>query len=270
MHLEAAKKSLKSVLPEGAWNMARDAVYCIRRYKDKFGRQPPVGWVRFGSFRRVHPIDAEFGFRWGQPIDRYYIEKFLEQYASEIHGTVLEVADNGYTKRLGGKRVSRSDVLHYTRDNPQATIVADLTDASQIQSNTFDCIILTQTLQFIYDLRAAAKTLHRILKPGGTLLVTSHGTSQISQYDMQHWGEYWRLTSLSARKLFTEVFPEPCVTVQAYGNVLAATAFLHGITAQEFRREELDYHDRHYEVLVAVRVVKPCLDSSNEAVSNSR
>lgn len=248
------------MLPQGAWNMARDAVYCIRRYKYNFHRQPPVGWVRFGSFRRVHPIDAEFGFRWGQVIDRYYIEKFLQQYASEIHGIVLEVADDGYTKRFGGKRVSRSDVLHYTNDNAKATIVADLTDASQIASNTFDCIILTQTLQFIYDLRAAAKTLHRILKPGGTLLVTCHGTSQISQYDMQHWGEYWRLTSLSARKLFTEVFPEPCVTVRAYGNVLSATAFLHGLTVQELRREELDYHDPHYEVLVAARIVKPSLD----------
>jgi hypothetical protein len=267
MQLEAAKKSLKFVLPAGAWNMARDAVCCIRRYKYNFERRPPVGWVRFGSFRRVHPIDAEFGFRWGQPIDRYYIEKFLEQYASEIHGTVLEVADNGYTKRFGGKRVSQSDVLHYTNDNPKATIVADLTDASQIPSNSFDCIILTQTLQFIYDLRAAAKTLHRILKPGGNLLVTCHGTSQVSSYDMQQWGEYWRLTSLSARKLFTEVFPEPCVTVHTYGNVLSATAFLHGLTASELHREELDFHDPHYEVIVAVRIAKPSPDSNNQAFS---
>jgi len=260
---QRAKTVLKAALPPMLIDRIQDQ-------RHRWRRRPPVGCVRFGSLRRVHPIDAEFGFRWGQVIDRYYIEKFLEQYASEIHGTVLEVAGDGYTKRFGGKRVSRSDVLHYTNDNPKATIVADLTDASQIPSNTFDCIILTQTLQFIYDLHAAAKTLHRILKPGGTLLVTCHGTSQISQYDMQHWGEYWRLTSLSARKLFTEVFPEACVTVQAYGNVLTATAFLHGITAQELLREELDYHDRHYEVIVAVRVAKPSLDSNNEAVSNSR
>jgi SAM-dependent methyltransferase len=218
----------------------------------------------------VHPIDAEFGFHWGQAIDRYYVEKFLEQYASEIHGTVLEVADNSYTKRFGGKRVSRSDILHYTNDNAKATIVADLADASQIPSNIFDCIILTQTLQFIYDLRAAAKTLHRILKPGGTLLVTCHGISQISQYDMQRWGEYWRFTSLSARQLFTEVFPEAAVTVQAYGNVLSATAFLHGVIAQELDREELDYHDSHYEVIVAVRAAKPSVDSNNQVISNSR
>ena len=208
----------------------------------------------------MEPIDPQFGFRWGQCIDRYYIEKFLEQYQSEIHGAVLEVADDSYTKRFGGKRVSRSDILHYTKENANATIVADLEDAPQIASATFDCIILTQTLQFIYDLRAAAKTLHRILKPGGTLLLTCHGIGQISPYDMQQWGEYWRLTSLSARKLFSEVFSEPGVTVHTYGNVLSATAFLHGLTVQELRREELDYHDPQYEVLIAVRVAKPSLE----------
>ena len=248
-----AKAFLKAALPPAL-------IYRIQDQRHRWQRRPPVGWVRFGSLRRVEPIDPQFGFRWGQCIDRYYIEKFLEQYQSEIHGAVLEVADDSYTKRFGGKRVSRSDILHYTKENANATIVADLEDAPQIASATFDCIILTQTLQFIYDLRAAAKTLHRILKPGGTLLLTCHGICQISQYDMQQWGEYWRLTSLSARKLFSEVFPEPCVTVHTYGNVLSATAFLHGLTVQELRREELDYHDPQYEVLIAVRVAKPWLE----------
>jgi hypothetical protein len=99
-------------------------------------------------------------------------------------------------------------------------------------------------------------TLHRILKPGGVLLATCHGISQISSSDMQQWGEYWRLTSLSARKLLTEVFNEECVMVQVYGNVLSATGFLHGLTAQELRREELDYLDPHYEVIIGVRAVK--------------
>jgi len=257
MQLEAAKKSLKTVLPEEAWRMARDAVNCILRYRHKFERQPPVGWVRFGSFRRVHPIDPDFGVRWGQIIDRYYIESFLEQYAADIQGHVLEIADDGYTQRFGGKRVSRSDVLHYTNDNPKATIVADLIDARDIPSNTFDCIILTQTLQFIYDLHSAVQTLQRILKPGGVLLVTCHGISQISRHDMDLWGEYWRFTSLSARKLLTEVFPENCVSVQAYGNVLAAVAFLHGLIAQELGRNDLDYRDPNYEVILGVRAFKP-------------
>jgi SAM-dependent methyltransferase len=229
----------------------------IREQRHRWTRRPPVGWTRFGSLGRVHPIDPNFGCRWGQPIDRHYIEAFLKQYADEVQGRVLEVADNSYTQILGGQRVSRSEVLHYVRGNPKATIVADLTDAREIPSDSFDCIILTQTLQFIFDFRAAIKTLHRILKPGGTLLVTCHGISQISRHDMEQWGEYWRFTALSARRLFTEVFPQNCVAVQSYGNVLAATAFLHGLTVQELRREKLDYHDPAYEVIVGVRAFKP-------------
>ncbi|MPZ78680.1 MAG: methyltransferase domain-containing protein [Deltaproteobacteria bacterium] len=249
------KTSLRKVLPDEAWSIARDTFNRVRKFQRKFERRPCVGWVRFGSLRRVDPIDPNFGFRYGTVIDRYYIQAFLSQQASDIRGHVLEVENNAYTRRFGGARVSRSDVLHYTEGNPKATIVADLTDAREILSDTFDCIILTQTLQFIYDMRAAINTLHRILRPGGVVLATCHGISQISGYDMDNWGEYWRLTGLSGRKLFMEVFPTNCVTVQAYGNVLAVTAFLHGLTAQELRREELDYQDPRYEVIVAIRAV---------------
>ncbi len=34
---------------------------------------PRVGGVNFGSRRKVAPLDPEFGFGRGQPIDRYYI-----------------------------------------------------------------------------------------------------------------------------------------------------------------------------------------------------
>ena len=137
--------------------------------------------------------DNNFGSQWGQTIGRYYIEAFLARYAGEIHGRVLEIGENTYTYRFGGKRVIQSDVLHVTRDNPRATIVADLTCADHIPSEVFDCVILTQTLQGIYDVRAAVRTVHRILKPGGVVLATGHGISKISSYDMQRWGEYWRL-----------------------------------------------------------------------------
>jgi SAM-dependent methyltransferase len=193
----------------------------------------------------------------GQCIDRYYIETFLNRYAADIRGNVLEVGDNAYTLRFGGQRVVRSDVLHVTPDSPGATITADLTQANHIPSESFDCIILTQTLQFIYDVGSALRTLHRVLRPGGVLLVTCHGISPIARYDMDRWGEYWRFTTLSARTLFSEVFPAEHVTVQAYGNVFSALGLLHGLLTEEFRREELDYHDQDYEVLVAVRAVKP-------------
>jgi hypothetical protein len=230
----------------------------IRSLRNRWPRwSPPVGFVRFGSLRRVEPISRLFGFDRGGSIDRYYIEQFLETHSADIRGHVLEVADDGYTKRFGNGAVIRSDVLHISADNPKATIVADLTNASSIPRDEFDCIILTQTLQFIYDVRSAIQTLVGALRPGGVLLVTVSGISQISRYDMDRWGEYWRLTTRSARRLFEEFFPPDHITVNAHGNVLVSVAYLHGLTPADLHQDELDHNDPDYELLLTVRAVKP-------------
>lgn len=213
--------------------------------------------MQWGNLRRLEPVSRIFGLDRGLCIDRYYIENFLAQHAGDIQGRVLELADNDYTLKFGGEKVTRSDILHMTPDNPRATIVADLAAANTIPSETFDCIICTQTLQFIFDVRAAIKTLHRILKPKGTLLATFPGISQISRYDMERWGDYWRFTTLSARRLFEETFPPVHVRVEAYGNVLAGIAFLHGIAAGELSPKELMFRDPDYEVLITVKAAKP-------------
>ena len=233
----------------------------IRRWL-RGGRQgmedaTPVGRIHFGSLRRVTPLSREFGYDRGLPIDRYYIERFLSANASDIHGHVLEIADDGYTRRFGGDRVIKSDVLHVMEGSPNATIVADLTCADHIPADTFDCVILTQTLQFIYDVPAALRTVRGILRPGGTVLATLPGISPISRYDMERWGCFWAFTSLSVRRLFEEVFPATAITTEAYGNVLAASAFLYGLAAEELQRKELDSRDPDYELIIAVRAAKP-------------
>ena len=45
--------------------------------------------------------------------------------------------------------------------------------------------------------------------------------------------------------------------MKAYGNILTAIAFLHGMAAEELQKEELDYFDQAYEVLITVRALKP-------------
>jgi glycosyltransferase involved in cell wall biosynthesis len=214
------------------------------------------GKVRFGDFRRLTPISREFGFDRGLPIDRYYIENFLARHANDIQGHVLEVGDDTYTCKYGGKRVIKKDILHVSEDNPAATIVADLAQADHIPSNFFDCIILTQTLHIVYDVQVAIKTLYRILKPGGVLLVTFPGISQIS---IDEWSDswYWSFTVRSAQRLFEDVFREQNIEVQSFGNVLVATAFLQGLAVEELNKKELDYSDPHYQALITVRAVKP-------------
>ena len=139
---------------------------------------------------------------------------------------------------------------------PEATIVGDLVAADHIPSDTFDCIICTQTLLLIYDVRAAIATLHRILKPGGVLLATVPGISPVCRPDINLWGDHWRFTSLSTRRLFEERFDPADVTVEAQGNVLAAVAFLHRLGSEELRAEELELNDPDYELVITVRAQK--------------
>lgn len=224
---------------------------------------PPVGKVKFGSLNRLTPLSYHFGYDRGQPIDRYYIEHFLDCFSQDIRGRVLEIGDRTYTARFGGERVTTSDVLHVSADNPQATFIGDLTDADHVPSGIFDCIILTQTLHLIYDVRQAIRTLYRILKPGGVLLATVPGITQISS-DRWKSSWYWSFTTLSAQRMFSELFPPGNVSVQAYGNVLAAASFLYGVASQELGPKALDWHDPHYELLITVRAARPAVQGWEE------
>jgi SAM-dependent methyltransferase len=214
----------------------------------------PVDW---GSFRRLKPVSSVFGSDRGQCIDRFYIERFLDEHAADIHGRVLEIAENTYTQRFGGERVLRSDVLQVPPGGRRATIVGDLTTGAGLEATSFDCVILTQTLPVIYEVTAAVKTLYRILRPGGTVLATVPGISQISRYDMDRWGDYWRFTTLSASRLFESVFPADAITVRSHGNVLLAVAFLQGLAVEDLRPEDLESDDPDYQLAITVRAVKP-------------
>lgn len=213
---------------------------------------PRLGRVRWGDLRRLEPIGAEFGFERGTPVDRRYIEDFLQRHADDVQGRVLEVADAAYTRRFGGSAVTASEVIHLSRDNPEATIVGDLAAADHIPDASFDCIVITETLQMIYDVRAAVATLHRIVRPGGVVLATFPGMTQID--DSDPW--QWAFTVLSARRLFAEAFGEAGVEVESRGNVLAATAFLHGLGAEELTPEEIDHPDPNYPMSIHVRAVR--------------
>ena len=162
------------------------------------------------------------------------------------------------TRKFGGDRVTKSDVLHYVEGNPEATIVGDITRVDELPADLFDCIIFTQTLHVIYDVHAAVRGLYRLLKPGGVLLATFPGLSKISRREgVDDWGTYWHFTAQGARQLFLEQFPESHMGVEVRGNVWVAIAFLHGLSTEELLPEELDYLDPDYEVLILVRAIKP-------------
>ena len=235
---------------------ARDLYRSMRRRIQRATRRPGVGRVDLGDLDRLTPISRNWGFDRGQPIDRFYIERFVEARAADIRGRVLEVSNNEYTRRFGGERVTRSDILHPFGGNPRATVIADLARPEPRLEQQFDCIICTQTLPFIYEARAAVQQLHDWLKPGGVALVTVPGISQVSREDMRLTGDYWRFSSVAVRLMFADAFGAGTLEIGSWGNVLAAIALLHGIAAEEIGQADLLEVDPEFELITTVRAVR--------------
>jgi glycosyltransferase involved in cell wall biosynthesis len=216
---------------------------------------PSIGNINLGDLNRTTPFSTQFGYDRGGPVDRYYIENFLERNKEYIKGRVLEIGDNEYTLRFGGEQIEQSDILHIDEQNFKATFIGDLSDAPHLPDNAFDCIVLTQTLHLIYHHQKALETCYRVLKSGGTLLLTVPGISHIDQGEWKDiW--LWAFTQSSINKMLSEVFSRKNIEIQTYGNVLVAAAFLYGIGLPELRKSQMDETDPHYQVIITARATK--------------
>lgn len=224
----------------------------LRRIRAPFRRLRGRLAMGFGRAGSATPLSKDFGYSRGTPIDRYYIERFLADHSADIRGRVLEIGDDAYSRRFGGAKVEKQDILHVHPDNPRATIIGDLSEPGVLPERTFDCIILTQTLHLIYDLERAVGHVHRALKPGGVALITVPGITSI---DRGEWKDswYWSLTERALAKLLSGTFPAKNVTCRSHGNLFAATAFLHGAALEEVGTARLDPSDPAYPVTVTAR-----------------
>lgn len=212
----------------------------------------------WGVLRSTTPYRAELGGRRGSYIDRFYIEQFLATHQLSIRGSVVEIQSDQYTRQFGGGRVERSEILDISRANEQRTLTLDLTETATAPEAEFDCVICTQTLLLIRDTTAAIRTLYKMLKPGGVLLVTVPGISPVIRGGLiaGEGEDWWRFTARSAQYAFAQVFGAANVEVRSYGNVLTTTAFLHGLVQEELTREELEYHDPDYELVLGIQAAR--------------
>lgn len=209
---------------------------------------------KLGDLRRTTPVTT-WGAERGGSIPRAYIAEFLGQHEGDIRGRVLEIASDRYA-RLFGAGVDRVDILDLREDNEQAAFIANFADAPQVPDNAFDCVLVTQVLSWMYDVRAGFRTAHRILAPDGVLLATTPGIARHAPVEKDLLGEWWHFTAMSAKRVGEEIFGEGNVEVQTYGNVLAAAASLFGLGQDDLTPEELAVHDPAFEVIVAIRAVK--------------
>lgn len=209
-----------------------------------------ISRLRWHDMRDVKPVSNKFGFDRGTPIDRYYIQQFLSANSHYIRGSVLEVADSGFSK-MYGKDVTAYEVLHVEPHNG-ATIVGDLSKYNDLPAEAADCFICTQVLNFIYPFNDAIKGAFKLLKPGGVMLTSVGGISQISRFDADRWGHFWSFYPAGIDRAFKAVFGDENVQTSQYGNSLSAISFIKGVAAEELSTSELDYVDVDYPVTITI------------------
>jgi SAM-dependent methyltransferase len=245
MHLKQALRTRFKSLPQPAQNAIRSGLTGFKIMS------APIARVRLSIGRR--PLSYQWGSDRGVEIARFYLENsFFKEFSSDIHGHCLEFMDDRYTVRFGGDKVVKKDIASKEENNHNATIIADLTQKNDIASNLFDCIICTHVLHVIFNVNRAVEELHRILKPGGVLLVA---VPHISMAD-QRWNECWRFTPEGLFLILKSVFRVENILMRPYGNSLTAAGEIRGLAAHEFTRGELNYHDERFAVEVCARAVK--------------
>ena len=231
----------------------------VRHFVDELPEAWRLSFARARHPKRAYfmtlptqPISQHFGSDRGTPVDRFYIEQFLDQSRPYIHGRCLEVQNADYTQRYGHD-LGTVDILDIDPENPKATHCGDLCDPDTVPADTYDCVIMTQVFQYIRDVDAAVRATARILKPGGTALVTLPALHK-SEARAPH---YWLFTPCSAKYLFTRHFPESHVEVGALGNALTGMAFWIGLAQEDLRRKDFEVHDPSFPCTVTVRATRP-------------
>ena len=217
---------------------------------------PPVGSASLGDLRRTTAISDCWGVDRGRPVDRKYIEDFLQRHAADIRGRVLEVKDPGYSQLYAAATIEQLDIVDIDRANPIATIYADLQNAPELPDAAYDCVVLTQVLPVIFDLNGVVDTVARILKPGGVLLLTAPGPFSPPFAGDAYEKFFWAFYPDTIRLLFHRRFSAEEVHVEAHGNLATCAAFIAGLAQQDLTDSDYAHNDKNYPLIVAARVQK--------------
>ncbi len=212
----------------------------------------PVGFRDSDLFRST-PVNRDWGWDRGVPLDRPFIEQFIRTHRGDMYGRILEIKEPEYSSRYA-RPGAQVDILDINSANKLANIIDDMQSCAQISDNTYDCVILTQVLQLVPDFGKAIATAARILKPGGVLLLTVCGITQgISSTE----GNFcWSFFQPGVKHVLSQHFDIKKLLLHSHGNVGLAASFLMGLTVSDVPPDLLSTEDPEYPIVVTARAVK--------------
>jgi SAM-dependent methyltransferase len=194
---------------------------------------------------------------------RYYWARYLEKHQPDIHGHALEIGTTSTIIQYGGHTLTQTDAIDLEAHNPEITVVADLSRADHVPSDTYDCFVNQFTMHLIYDAEAALYHSLRVLKRGGTLLVNFPCVDYYFSKGLEMGTGaplflYWWFTPIQVENLLQRCgLAEADYELDIYGNLFARVAYQMNMPAAELTRHELEYVDAGHPLLICVRVVKP-------------
>src|SRR5262249_42145279 len=107
----------------------------------------PVGVINFGDFNRRSPFCPHFGSSRGTPIDRYYLNKFIEELRNDVVGDTLEIGGVAHNQQLYGFTRAKTYQTLDVKRKVGVSIVGDVHNPDLLKSNSFDSIIVFNVLE---------------------------------------------------------------------------------------------------------------------------
>ncbi|HYB94437.1 MAG TPA: methyltransferase domain-containing protein [Vicinamibacterales bacterium] len=212
------------------------------------------------QLRRLDPLGG--GRQRGEPVIRYYWRVFLDQHRQDVRGRALEIGSSETLTRYGNGAVQAAEVLDIA-PRPGVSVVADLTRADDLASDTYDCFVVPFTAHLLFDVDAALYHAIRLLKPGGVLLINFpcvdyNFARGVDMGTGKPLFVFWWFTPLQVENLLRRAgLQAGDFEIAIYGNLFARVAYQMNMPAEELTASERGHADPGHPLLICVRVVKP-------------
>jgi SAM-dependent methyltransferase len=139
--------------------------------------------------------------RWlGYSIRRQLLDEDLESLRLRMEGRVVEIG-NGHSRRRGKFEPPISEAECWVFIDVKETVQPDIRasiESIPLKDAEFDTVICLEVMEYVTDVNAALKEVHRILKPGGRLILS---VPFMHRADTEH--DFWRFSSHALKHLLS-------------------------------------------------------------------